>query len=222
MLLNNAELQSVSEIAVLNGANAALVGNEIIQFKSATLLGAGEYRLSGLLRGRLGTEWAIAGHVAGERFILLDGAVDKQVVSNNMIGLSRPYKPVTIGSSLSSAIAQSLIYTGIGLKPYSPVHVSGTRDGSSNLTINWVRRTRIAGDWRDSVDVPLNEISEAYEIDIMNGGSVVRTLNSSTATVAYSSANQVTDFGSPQASLAVRVYQLSDVVGRGYMAAATI
>jgi hypothetical protein len=36
-----------------------------------TVLASGLYELSGLLRGRRGTEWAMASHVTGERFILL-------------------------------------------------------------------------------------------------------------------------------------------------------
>ena len=30
---------------------------------------------------------------------------------------------------MSGALAQSFAYTGIALKPYSPVHIAGTRDG---------------------------------------------------------------------------------------------
>ena len=44
--LYSGELSSVTELAMLNGANAALVGNEIVQFQTATLLSSGRYRLS--------------------------------------------------------------------------------------------------------------------------------------------------------------------------------
>jgi len=223
LLLGNAELQSVTQLAVLNGANAAMVGSEIIQFTGATLVEPGKYILSGLLRGRLGTEWAVGGHAAGETFVLLDGKLGNTVVANNIIGLSRSYEAVTFGSTLSSARPQSFTYTGIALKPYSPVQITGARDGSSNLTINWIRRTRLGGDWQDSADVPLNEASEAYEIDIMNGGSVVRTIvGLSSPTASYTAAQQVTDFGSAQSNVTVNIYQLSAIVGRGYAGAAAI
>src|SRR3990167_1256606 len=55
-------LSSQSELNVLNGANAALIGSEIVQFKTATLNADGSYTLSELLRGRRGTEWAQSGH----------------------------------------------------------------------------------------------------------------------------------------------------------------
>ncbi len=223
ILLGDAQLQNMTELAVLNGANAALLGDEIIQFKNATLISDGQYTLSGLLRGRLGTEWAISTHAAGERFVLLDGALDKQVIANNLIGLQRQYKAVTVGNSLTSADAQDFTYNAVALKPYSPVQITGARDGSGNLTVNWVRRTRIGGDWRDSVDIPLNEASELYDIEIMNGSSVVRSfLGVTSPTTTYSAAQQTTDFGSAQSSVSVKIYQLSAAVGRGYSGVATI
>ena len=53
-------------------ANLALIGDELVQFATATQTGARRFRLSGLLRGRRGTEWATADHAAGERFVLVD------------------------------------------------------------------------------------------------------------------------------------------------------
>jgi hypothetical protein len=200
-----------------------VLGNEIIQFKSATLTEPGKYILSGLLRGRLGTEWTVDAHSAGERFVLLNANVQKHIFANSMIGLARIYKGVTFNSALSSASAQTLTYTGAALKPYSPVHIAGARDGSSSLTISWIRRTRLSGAWQDGVDVPLNEENEAYEIEIMNGITVARTITGLTAAMAsYTAPEQTSDFGSPQTSVSVRVYQLSAIVGRGYAGIAVI
>lgn len=217
LLLGAAQLQSASELAVLNGANAALLGSEIIQFKTATLISDNKYQLSGLLRGRLGTEWAVANHAAGERFVLLDSSLDKEVLSANIIGQARKYKAVTVGATLSSATAQDFTYTGIALKPYSPAQISGVRDGSGNLTISWIRRTRTGGELRDFVDAPLGESAELYDVEIMNGASVVRSFLALTSpTATYTAAQQTTDFGSTQSSVSVRIYQLSAAVGRGY------
>jgi len=217
------QLQSVSELAVLNGANAAMLGSELIQFTTATLVSPGQYTLSGLLRGRLGTEWAVGTHSIGESFVMLDGTVAKQSMAGSLIGKLRQYKPVTFGSSLTSAIEQDFTYNAVCLKPYSPVQISGARDMSGNLTINWFRRTHVDGNWEDNVDVPLNETSEAYEIDVMNGGVVVRAITGLLSpTASYSAAQQITDFGSPQSTVSVNVYQLSGVVGRGYAGVAVV
>lgn len=214
-LYGDLTLESVSELAVLNGANAALVGTEIIQFKNAELVEEGKYILSGFLRGRLGTENEISTHTSGEDFILLDSALIKEAAPNGSIGLSRQYKPVSIGNALADATMQEFTYAANSLKPYSPVHISGMRDGSDNLTISWVRRTRIGGTWRDYVDAPLAEESENYEVDIMDGSDVIRTITASSPTASYTAAEQTTDFGSPQSEVTVRVYQMSAIVGRG-------
>lgn len=223
LLMGTGELQSATELAVLNGANAAVIGHEIIQFKTATMVAPGKYTLTGLLRGRLGTEWAVYGHVVGERFVFLDGSITRQVIGNTMIGLARSYKAVTFNNTLASATAQNFTYSGAALKPYSPVHIEGTRDGAGNLSMTWIRRTRLGGSWQDGIDVPLNEEVEAYEVDIMNGGNVVRTISGlSTSAASYSAAEQTADFGSPQASVSVRIYQMSGIVGRGYPGADNI
>jgi len=86
-----------------------------------------------------------------------------------------------------------------------------------------VRRTRIGGDWQDRVDVPLGEENEAYEVDIYDGVTPVHSFTGlSSPALTYSAAQQVSDFGSVQSSVTVRVYQLSAVMGRGYAAIATV
>ena len=73
------------------------------------------------------------------------------------------------------------------------------------------------------LDVPLGEETELYDVEIMNGATVVRTISSLTsATASYSAANQVIDFGSPQASLTVKIYQRSTTFGRGVAGEATV
>lgn len=222
VLLGSGELAGASELAVLNGANLALIGEELIQFKDATELTTGKYRLSGLLRGRMGTEHHTASHSAGEQFVLLDGKLQKDVMPTGLIGLARDYKAVSVGSTLGASSLQSFTYQANALKPYAPVHIEGVRDGSGNLTLSWVRRTRVGGLWRDYADVPLSEESEAYDIDILNGNNVVRTIAVTSPSANYSATDQAVDFGSSQSSLSVVIYQLSSISGRGFGAAATV
>ena len=44
----------------------------------------------------------------------------------------------------------------------------------------------------------------------------LRLLTATTQTVTYTAAQQTTDFGSPQSSINVKVYQISSTVGRGF------
>jgi hypothetical protein len=216
VVLTAGSLASVNELAVLNGANAALIGDELVQFQNAELIAESTYKLTRLLRGRQGTEWAIGSHTAGNRFILISPALYTAAIANNLIGRELFYKAVSVGNSLGNTDEVAFAYTGRNLKPFAPVHVKGARDSSGNLTISWIRRSRTNGEWRDGVGIPLGEETESYEVDIMNGSAVLRTIETTSPTASYSAADQVVDFGSAQSSVAVKIYQMSAVVGRGY------
>lgn len=213
------ELENISSLQLLNGGNLALIGQELVQFQfaEADATTDGVWYLSGLLRGRFGTEEHMSSHAIGERFVLLDERVARVTMPAWLLGANRLYKPVSIGQTLGSAAEESFAYLGNALKPYAPVHPTVQRDGAGNITLTWVRRSRLGGAWRDYVDVPLLETSEAYAVDVLDGsGGVVRTLSTNTPTASYSVAEQVTDFGAPQASLIAHIYQLSEAIGRGH------
>ena len=217
-------LASVTEAQLFAGNNWFAYGAdgrwEIIAARTATLQPDGSYILQDFLRGQHGTEWASGLHATGDRLVLLDDAVLQFIsVNASAIGSARLYRGITTGKALDSDADLSFGYAGVNLECLSPVSLSGSRHPSTNdWTLTWTRRSRFAG-WRDYVDAPLGETSESYEVDIYSSGSYAtlkRTLTASTPTVSYTSAQQVTDFGSNQATLYVKVYQLSATVGRGY------
>jgi hypothetical protein len=108
--------------------------------------------------------------------------------------------------------------------PYSVVRIRGARDQSGNLGISWIRRTRIGGAWLNRIGrVPLAETCEAYEIEILDSkGTVVRTLESEDPCVTYFATNQIADGLEPPNPIAVRVFQISEFVGRGFPAGAVL
>ena len=226
VLLTQGELSSVSELSVLNGSNWFAYGGhgrwEIIGAKNCALQSDGSYRLTDLLRGRKGTEWARGLHSVGDRLILLDSsAVDFVASSLDSIGKSRIYRGVTAGREIESASDVNFTYSGVNLECLSPVCLNGDRHPTTNdWTLTWIRRTRVGGEWRDYVDAALGEAAESYEVEIYSSNTYAtlkRTLTGlSSTTATYTSANQVTDFGSNQSTLYVKVYQISAVVGRGY------
>ena len=63
---------------------------------------------------------------------------------------------------------------------------------------------------------------EAYDVDVLSGASVVRTLTGAAPGLLYAGADELADFGAPQSMLALRVYQKSLVAGRGFPLSATI
>ncbi len=60
------------------------------------------------------------------------------------------------------------------------------------------------------------KVVERYEIDILQGGNVLRTLHATDAKVTYPADQELADFGSPQSVLRLRVVQMSSVAGRGF------
>lgn len=231
--LASGELESVSEASLLAGLNAAAIGVdgrwEVIQFRDATFEAGSPdvWRLSGLLRGRRGTEWAVGTSEAADTFVMLDSALVRVSMNLAALGTERKHKAVLSGASIDAATAVDFTGNGVALEPFSVVDVEGAREPDDDLVITWVRRGRIGSELAGSgVDIPLSEESEAYEIDIVDTDSppnVLRTLTSTTQTVTYTAAQQATDFGSPvPESVTVRIYQMSAAAGRGYPSEATI
>lgn len=223
--LTQGSLSSVTEMQMLNGSNYFAYGAhgrwEIIAAQNCVLQLDGSYQLTDFLRGRYGTEIYTGTHAVNDSIIYLASASMMFVPLNNAdIGLSRDYKAVNFQSTLDTATAVPFIYAGVNLECLSPVYLNGNIHPSTNdWTLTWVRRSRTDGEWRDLVDAGLGETTESYEIEIFSNNTyttVLRTLTATTQTAAYTSAQQVTDFGSNQATLYVRIYQLSATVGRGY------
>lgn len=217
-------LTNATEAEVLNGGNIAVLGDEIIQFRTATLESDGSYTLSGLLRGRYGSEWANGTHAVGEYFVLIDGNVQFADMPESEEDETRWYRATSYGTLITTGATQYLTAEFRNMMPWSPQHVSATRNETGDINITWIRRTRIGGELTDGGDVPLGETVESYEIDVYDGSDVIRTLTSSTNSVTYTAAQQSasTDFGSVQSSVDVIVYQISSVVGRGFGTEATV
>ncbi|MBA4171596.1 MAG: hypothetical protein C0511_02820 [Hyphomicrobium sp.] len=230
VVLDGGVLQSVTLLQMLAGQNAAAIRNpdgawEVVQFQNALLVDALTYELSGLLRGQAGTERAmLSPSTAGARFVLLDGAVSQLALTASEIRLPYTWRvgPASRDIGHGSYLERQHTFAGLGLRPLSPVHVRGTRAASGDLEIIWVRRTRRGGDSWETPDVPLGEENERYEVDVMAGSAVKRTLHVATSAAKYSAAQQVLDFGAVQPTVSVRVHQVSAAYGRGAARAAVV
>jgi hypothetical protein len=157
-------LSSVSGAQLAAGANRALIGEELIQFAHAESLGASRWRLSVLLRGRAGTEWAIPRHVAGECFVLLDDA--PTALDSIVVGDSAYARIAATGLADVTPAIVPIGLPGASLRPLSPVHGAVESPGDGSLALRWVRRARGAWLWPDAVDVPLVEQAESYLVTL--------------------------------------------------------
>lgn len=221
--LVNGQLGSVSDADLFAGANTAALQNadgdwEVFQFAVAELVGPDTYRLSRFLRGQAGTETAMRNPVAaGARFLLVDGALTQLSLraDERDLALTLRMGPAPRGIDHPSYGTSVESFTGIGLRPLSPVHGRyHIPDGSSDLLLSWVRRTRIGGDSWASVEVPLGESRESYRVEILNGPTIMRSAVTGTPAWLYTAADQIADFGvAPALPLTVRFYQTNDEFG---------
>lgn len=153
------QLQSVDQDALLNGANRLSLGHEILQFRDAIPLGDGNWRLSGLLRGRGGTEHhAAVGHSAGAAAILLD----QRIVSLETDSFDEI--AAESGAGAAEPVYSAIASPGRTLRPIAPVHAH--RVPGAIPEWRWIRRARGAWRWIDGVDSPLVEELEAYRIGL--------------------------------------------------------
>jgi len=220
--LHSGALSSLSETELLAGGNAAAIGSpeagwEIVQFRDAELVGTRLYEISWLLRGQRGTEGlASLGCAAGSRFVLLDAAVVQADKAIAAIGTAPVWRIGPMGSDHGDPayveFTQGL--SGLGLKPFAPCQLRARRD-AGDIEIAWIRRTRIDGDGWGIVEVPLGDESERYRLQILSGPIVMRSLTLDEPHYRYAAADELADFGAPQASLSIRVAQMSATIGPG-------
>ena len=202
----------VGELAAPSGS--FLLGNEILSANTVTLIGVRTYQLSNLIRGQRGTDWAIYSHANNERFYLLS-TVQRISGVRSDLNQSKLYKAVSSSQALEDVTATNFTYTGKDLEPY-PVASVGAYKVGNDIIIQWLRRDRHDADAPPNVAPRLSEFDERYEIDIISAGVPIRTLTSTSPKVTYTAAQQITDFSGTQNQIACVIYQISEVVGRGF------
>ena len=226
--LGAGDLASVSEAAILSGANAMAIGDgsiggwEILQFRDARLVAPGVWALAMRLRGQRGTEaympdaWPI-----GSRVVLLDGAPTQIELAPDAVGLPRHYR---IGSARHPLDHPSYLYRvetagGEGLRPYAPVHLRASAEDGS-LSLRWIRRSRAVGEAWDSADIALAEASERYRVQLLDTAGAVLTATETTLPfVSFSAGDIATLADTP---VTARVAQISDIFGSGHAASLTL
>jgi hypothetical protein len=223
-------IESVTEVALFGGANAIAVEStpdawEILQAGIAELIALGRYRLTRLLRGQRGTEGAMGNPApSGARVVVLDAALTALPIAEADVGLPWNWRvgPASKPPGDDTYIARAFTPEGVGLRPFAVAHVEQPWRAArtpGDFVIRWIRRTRaLSADSWNSVEVPLDEETEAYEVEILDGATVKRTLTTGTPSVTYIAAQQISDFGAllgPGDTLDIRVCQLSALVGRG-------
>jgi hypothetical protein len=236
LAVQGTDLSSASYLDWLNGSNAALVGNEVIQFQNATLNTDGTYTLSTLLRGRRGTEWATGTHQVGESFIILDTNLSESTIALSQINATTYWRLVPLGAFVDTTPTESQAFLGYDLKPYAPTRLTRAPSGS-DLLVTWKRRTRVGGALLDGTGtVPLAEETESYDAYVLSAPYNASTANWATPAspvrsfigltspqFTYTAAQMTADGFTPGTdALHIVVFQNSAAIGHGWPGAGNL
>lgn len=225
-----ASAASKAELTNSSFINMALVGNEIIQFETVTDLGGDVYELTGIVRAKFGTDYAVNGHTSGEKFILL-GSSDGQG-DPNLLGASMPV------SSGASHIAKTAIDSNNPFQlepewnmvarnhtPFAPGSLKGEYSGD-DAVFTWQYRSRYGGEWTDDLyeNVLFLDVTERYIAYLYtnqdtftpaNPTSYLRAVEVTSPTCTYTLADQTTDgFDNTSDDLYIQVHQIGAATGQ--------
>jgi len=206
LLAEGMELNGADEAALALGRNLCLVGRELIQFTHVVQTGAASFRLEGLRRGLFGTEWAMASHVEGENFLLLeeDRLAEPLAAHGGVPEIGGSVRIAAIGVGDSEPSDALLTITGEAVAPPSPVHVTARADGAGGWIIGWTRRSRNGWRWTSGTDVPLGEDRESYELRLWAGATELRRIVTDQSIWTYDAAAVAEDMGAGELAVEVR------------------
>lgn len=158
-------LSDADDAGLDTGLNLALIGDELVQFGRAEPLGGGRWRLTGLWRGRRGTEAAAGTAAAGDRFVLLDAAA--LAARDAVAGIGTTVSVLGTGLGDGDGVQAEAPVTGVSVLPPAPVHLRAEMLRGGGAMLRWVRRSRAGWRWHDGADAPLGEELERYQVRIL-------------------------------------------------------
>jgi hypothetical protein len=157
----------------------------------AAPLGARRFRLSRLLRGRRGSEWAAGLHAAGETFALIE-AESLAVVEAPLSALGGEARLIATGLGDPEGVPSLRQVDGEAMRPPSPVHLRADRLANGDWALHWVRRSRNGWVWLSGSDTPLGEEIERYRLTLAGEG-FERTVTVPSPDYLYTAAEQAAD-----------------------------
>ena len=210
-------LSNSTDIAVQNGTNWCMIGEEVIGFVNATLTGANTYNISRLLRGRAGSEVKCSTHVANELFVLLDDQLTSIPLDQADVNKTVKYKTVTVGSDISKVTSEDVKPFGLNMRPWRVAKPALKKEVNGDWTVTWLERPRYNNGLRDYTEINHDSDWGGYAVAFINSSDVtVRSATAVNTTFTYTVAMQVADFGSAQATMKASVIQMSLSAGGGY------
>ena len=210
--------------------NVFLVGDEYLQALDVVDLGDSVWQFSNLLRGLRGTDQETGNHSIGERVVAIQSdAIQRLDLSDALIGATLSFRGVTLNTDIGEAATTQLAYEGVCLKPFAPDVGQVFRASDGAVTINILERARLGANGFDPGAEDVGVDTGSYFVieytDTLGGtAQLTRTLSAGDSDDVLTAAEQTTHYAGLKArgTLPVRIYQVSLVVGNGYMLEALI
>jgi hypothetical protein len=216
-----ASLISYTEAQVLDGSGIFALGApgrwEILHYTTATLVSDGVYELSGLLRGRRGTEWAMSGHEVGDTFVLgSESGWRLYNVPSTDLNVQRLYKAPAFRTTLSAAEANAMTDRAIRRRPYSVAHLKAEPLNDGGYTVSWIHRSLVGGSWSTGFAVPLDATFTGFSVTISSiDGVVLRQFTTTSEAFPYAADEIEVDFGAIPPVILIRIAQRNSDYGDG-------
>jgi hypothetical protein len=206
--ISSGTLSSITQAQLFAGGNGCVIGQELLQFQTATYLGDRVYRLSGLIRGRKSTPYVE--QPVGSGFALLDSLYFVPM-SRSVAGRTLTMRASSLGTALADGVVSTFSVPRFrSITEWAPTNVRGQRDGSSNLAIAWSPRARLG----NAANPYQSAYFNGYIISFTHAG-VTKTYTTAAASFNYTAAQQTADFGAPQASIAYSLAATNSLSGAG-------
>lgn len=197
---------STTFVQLLNEANAAIIGDEIIQFQTAVEVDELTYQLTGLTRARHNTD--VEEHAIHSRFVLLSG-LNFYEFPSAWIGRSLEFYIQSLGTPAGMGYTETHIWSPALIQTeWSPVRFKAPRNSADDATLlSWVGRGRLGTNAAPFQSQYFN----GYRITLSLTGSSISYL-SATPSLTYTDAQRTIDFGSLD-PLDVSITALSRIPG---------
>lgn len=219
--MNNFESQTLLQV-LSTTTNLAILGNELVSIQNITPDVDNRYILTGIIRGRYGTEKAdYEAYDADFYFIqpLYPAITAEEIIP----GVTRKFKLVPYNAKesgdISTAEEISLEIVGISKTPYKPINFLA--NGSSfasrytdDIVLTWSPRYRGAG---AGIGSPGNVLASTareglFRIEVFVSDVEVREITDiDAATWTYTEAMNLTDNGSLASSVTLKLYNFIEI-----------
>ncbi len=216
-------LSSSTQIDVLNGANLCMIGQEVLKFTTATLVAEKTYELTGLLRGRQGTEQFIGTHGANELFVMLDDALVRVSFPKADRFTVKKFKTVTNGSSPDKVEWEDVGITSNNVRMWTPIKAKVVKTGD-DFTFTWKGRVRYNNGLIDMTATNNDEDYGGFGLIMYAPDGTTKKGNYTTSgeTFVYTAAMQTADYGSVQTTMIADIAELNKDYGPGYSVRVTV